>query len=59
MTGKIPITAVKELKLNAENYFNLPMEKLKIKRKKLVESLKLEMASKSFDVFESSLKWLI
>lgn len=57
--GKIPITAVKELKLNAENYFNSPMEELKIKRKKLVESLKLEMASKSFDEFESSLKWLL
>lgn len=53
--GKIPITAVKELKLNAENYFNSPMEELKIKRKKLIESLKLEMASK----FESSLKWLL
>lgn len=35
------------------------MEELKIKRKKLVESLKLEMASKSFDEFESSLKWLL
>ena len=57
--GKIPITAVKELKLNAENYFNSPMEELKIKRKKLVEFLKLEMASKSFDEFESSLKWLL
>lgn len=57
--GKIPITAVKELKLNAENYFNSPMEELKIKRKKLVESLKLEMASKSFNEFESSLKWLL
>ena len=57
--GKIPITAVKELKLNAENYFNSPMEELKIKRKKLLESLKLEMASKSFDEFESSLKWLL
>ncbi len=57
--GKISITAVKELKLNAENYFNSPMEELKIKRKKLVESLKLEMASKSFDEFESSLKWLL
>ena len=55
--GKIPITAVKELKLNAENYFNSPMEELKIKRKKLVESLKLELADKSFDKFESSLKW--
>ena len=57
--GKIPITAVKELKLNAENYFNSPMEELKIKRKKLVESLKLELADKSFDEFESSLKWLL
>lgn len=57
--GKIPLTAVKELKLNAENYFNSPMEELKIKRKKLVESLKLEIASKSFDEFESSLKWLL
>lgn len=57
--GKIPITAVKELKLNTENYFNSPMEELKIKRKKLLESLKLEMASKSFDEFESSLKWLL
>ena len=57
--GKIPITAVKELKLNTENYFNSSMEELKIKRKKLVESLKLEMASKSFDEFESSLKWLL
>lgn len=57
--GKIPITAVKELKLNAENYFNSPMEELKIKSKKLVESLKLEMAHKSFDEFESSLKWLL
>ena len=57
--GKIPITAVKELKLNTENYFNSSMEELKIKRKKLIESLKLEMASKSFDEFESSLKWLL
>ena len=57
--GKIPITAVKELKLNAENYFNSPMEELKIKRKKLVESLKLELADKSFDEFESGLKWLL
>lgn len=57
--GKIPITAVKELKLNAENYFNSPMEELKIKRKKLLESLKLELADKSFDEFESSLKWLL
>lgn len=57
--GKIPITAVKELKLNAENYFNSPMEELKIKRKKLVESLKLELADKSFNEFESSLKWLL
>lgn len=57
--GKIPITAVKELKLNAENYFNSPMEDLKIKRKKLLESLKLELADKSFDEFESSLKWLL
>jgi hypothetical protein len=57
--GKIPIIAVKELKLNAENYFNSPMEELKIKRKKLVESLKLELADKSFDEFESSLKWLL
>ena len=57
--GKIPITAVKELKLNAENYFNSPMEELKIKRKKLVESLKLELADKSFDEFESSLKWFL
>lgn len=57
--GKIPITAVKELKLNAENYFNSPMEELKIKRKKLEESLKLELADKSFDEFESSLKWLL
>lgn len=57
--GKIPIGAVKELKLNAENYFNSPMEELKIKRKKLVESLKLELADKSFDEVESSLKWLL
>lgn len=57
--GKIPITAVKELKLNPENYFYSPMEELKIKRKKLVESLKLELADKSFDEFESSLKWLL
>jgi len=57
--GKIPITAVKELKLNAENYFNTPMEELKIKHKKLVESLKLELADKSFDEFEGSLKWLL
>ena len=57
--GKIPITAVKELKLNVENYFNSPMEELKIKRKKLVESLKLELADKSFDEFESSLIWLL
>ena len=57
--GKIPIIAVKELKLNAENYFNSPMEELKIKRKKLVEYLKLELADKSFDEFESSLKWLL
>ena len=57
--GKIPITAVKELKLNAENYFNSPTEDLKIKRKKLLESLKLELADKSFDEFESSLKWLL
>lgn len=57
--GKIPIAAVKELKLNAENYFNSPIEELKIKRKKLVESLKLELADKSFDEFESSLKWLL
>ena len=35
------------------------MEELKIKRKKLVESLKLELADKSFDEFESSLKWLL
>ena len=35
------------------------MEDLKIKRKKLLESLKLELADKSFDEFESSLKWLL
>ena len=35
------------------------MEELKIKRKKLEESLKLELADKSFDEFESSLKWLL
>ena len=35
------------------------MEELKIKRKKLVESLKLELTDKSFYEFESSLEWLL